>query len=110
MGIKASLTIAAIRSVSGGLFSRLASISRIASSSTSLSLKIRTALIGSPTYLEFLNFTDLTKPFWCNSNPGITRILFIRDGRNFQGSSYRIYGFFRDETEHRIYCHSTQRQ
>ena len=50
-GIKASPAISLICAILGFLFSFVAEMSRITISSTSFSLKILTALMGSPTYL-----------------------------------------------------------
>src|SRR5512134_3387107 len=60
--MKASLTMSFTRSKSGPRPLREASMSRSTSSSTSFSLKIRTALIGSPTYFGSANLTVFTRP------------------------------------------------
>src|SRR4051812_23577823 len=50
-------------------------MSRTSSSSTSFSLKMRIALIGSPTYFGFENFCVFTSPPSCSSRHGMTRCL-----------------------------------
>src|SRR5512140_1119265 len=50
-----------------------ATISNTINSSTSLSLKIRMALTGSPTYLASLKRQVLTRPTRRNSRQGMTR-------------------------------------
>src|SRR5438094_7352870 len=52
-------------------------MSSTSSSSTSFSLKIRMALIGSPTYFGFANFCVFTSPPSCSSRQGMTRCLSI---------------------------------
>src|SRR6478609_1328487 len=72
--MKHSLAMSSIIANGGSLFSRDAAMSRKISSSTSLSLKILTALIGSPTYFGSLNRTVLTSPAPFSSRQGMTRV------------------------------------
>src|SRR5436190_23935928 len=72
--MKHSLAMSSMMPNGGSLRSRDAAISRKISSSTSLSLKILTALIGSPTYLGSANRTVFTSPAPFSSRHGITRV------------------------------------
>src|SRR5262245_50524898 len=72
--MKHSLAICSIIANGGSRCSRVAVMSRKISSSTSFSLKIFTALIGSPTYLGSLNRMVLTSPAPFRSRQGITRV------------------------------------
>src|SRR3954451_17210504 len=73
--MKHSVAISEISLMGGLRCSMVAVMSRKINSSTSLSLKILTALIGSPTYLGFLNLTVLTKPSFFSKRQGMTLVL-----------------------------------
>src|SRR5262245_32281070 len=75
--MKASPAMSASRSKLGPAPDGVAAMSRNTSSSTSWSLKMRTALIGSPTYFASLNFTVLTRPPLRSSRQGMTRVRSI---------------------------------
>src|ERR1700754_3209166 len=76
-------------------------------SSTSFSLKIFTAFIGSPTYLCSLNFTDFTSPPFCNSKTGITLTRFINSTlQNSPIASFQLCGSFQDGIERPEYSHA----
>src|SRR5438309_6791488 len=73
-------------------------------SSTSFSLKIFTALIGSPTYFGWPNLTVLTKPPLLTKRQGVIRGRNILTSRqNSLGGRFPIDGFFPGETAHHKY-------
>src|SRR5689334_8413327 len=76
-GMKHSLATSSIFENEGPRPSRVAVMSRRTSSSTSLSLKILIALIGSPTYFGSLNLVVLTRPAPRSSRHGMTRVFSI---------------------------------
>src|SRR3546814_1126375 len=82
----------------------VASISRTISSSTSFSLNILTALIGSPTYFGFENLTVLTKPLSLISRHGmILGRSMLTDPQNSLVTECRCDGFFLVGIAPRIY-------
>src|SRR3972149_8704054 len=89
--MKLSPAISYIRLRSGLLLLAVASISRKINSSTSFSLKIFTALTGSPTYLGLLNLQVLTNPLFCKRRQGI--IL----GINISSQAGKIAHYFHAE-------------
>src|SRR4030065_2512111 len=72
--MKHSLAMSAIIRKFGFRFSIVAVISRKINSSTSFSLKIRTALTGSPTYFGSLNLIVFTRPCSFSNRQGITLV------------------------------------
>src|SRR5216684_3252974 len=73
--MKHSLAMSSMVANAGPFPSRDAVMSRKMSSSTSFSLRILTALIGSPTYLGSLKRMVLTRPAPLRSRQGITRVV-----------------------------------
>src|SRR6202035_1124657 len=63
-------------------------------SSAPFSLKIRTVLIGSPTYFGDLNRTVLYRPSFISRRAGMIRILFMEVQRNLRSVSSHTYGSF----------------
>src|ERR1700744_1684453 len=82
--MKHSLATSSITLKDGPLPSLDAVISSNANSSTSFSLKILIAFIGSPTYLGSWNFTVLTRPWPLRRRHGIAR------ARNISSDSREI--------------------
>src|SRR6185503_4910170 len=75
--MKHSPASSSMRRMSGSRPSTVAPISSTTSSSTSFSLKMRAALIGSPTYFGLRNRSVFTRPPRCSSSVGITRVRHI---------------------------------
>ena len=81
------------------------------SSTTSFSLNILTALIGSPTYFGFLNLTVLTSPLFLTSKHGMIRgyniAIYLQ---NFPEVECPTDDFFLDEIEHQKYYRNLLRR
>src|SRR6266480_402706 len=74
-------------------------------SSTSFSLKIFTALIGSPTYFGLPKLMVLTRPPFLTKRQGVIRGRNMLTSRqNSSGAGCPIDDFFPGETEHHKYC------
>src|SRR5450830_286349 len=98
--MKHSLAISLIISRLGGRFSRDAAMSNRQISSTSFSLKIRTVLIGSPTYFGWSNCVVLYSPRPFKRRTGITLGRNINNApQNFVIAAFQIYDSFQDEIE-----------
>ena len=107
-GMNASLAISA-SSVSVDADGRSCEMSRRISSSTRLSLKIRTALIGSPMYAGSRKFLVFTKSPFFSKRTGMTRILLIalphggltESAEISRARAFQRHGSFLDETGRR---------